>query len=60
MHLTPYLILVFVGFGSFAAVLGTVTAQGWFAAMRARRQAEIVEPVGRKASQAGQRRAQQA
>jgi hypothetical protein len=57
MHLTPYLVLVFAGFGTFAGVLGTVTAQGWFAAMRARRQATMGAPAHREASQVGQSRA---
>jgi hypothetical protein len=57
MHLTPYLVLVFAGFGSFVGVLGTVTTQGWIAAMRARREAPTIEPVHREAPRGGHRRA---
>jgi hypothetical protein len=57
MHLTPYLVLVFAGFGAFVAVLGTVTTQGWIAAVRARRQAPVAEPVRREAPHVGRRHA---
>lgn len=34
--MTPYLALVLAGFAVFIVVLGTVTTQGWIAAMRAK------------------------